>query len=143
MIPKKALDYLMQLGRQRGALEIDDIRQVLEVDTMTTEELADVVARLDEAGIPVEIDPALLAPRPPKMTPHEARPASESLRRSEQPSSGRHPLSKLESSVTAARGNLGRSVGQARKHVQGPPAIFVVVVALVLVLLALGVWRFV
>ena len=32
--------------------------------------------------------------------------------------------------------------GQARKHVQGPAAIFVIVAALILLLLALGVWRF-
>jgi hypothetical protein len=40
----------MQLGRRRGGLQIDDIRQALPVDTMTIEELADVVARLEEAG---------------------------------------------------------------------------------------------
>ncbi len=68
MISKTPLDDLMQLGRQRGALEIDDIRQVLEVDTMPPEELADVVVWLDEAGILVEIDPVLLAFRPLRMT---------------------------------------------------------------------------
>jgi Sigma-70 factor, region 1.1 len=56
MISTTAVDHLMQLGRRRGGLHIDDIRQVLPVDTMTIEELADVVARLEEAGIAFEID---------------------------------------------------------------------------------------
>jgi len=41
MISTTAVDHLMQLGRRRGGLHIDHIRQVLPVDTMTIEELAD------------------------------------------------------------------------------------------------------
>jgi len=54
MISTTAIDHLMQLGRRRSGLHIDDIRQVLPVDTMTIEELADVVARLEEAGIEID-----------------------------------------------------------------------------------------
>jgi Sigma-70 factor, region 1.1 len=62
MISTTAVDRLMQLGRRRGGLEIDDIRQALPIDAMTIEELADVMARLEEAGISVEIDAGLLSP---------------------------------------------------------------------------------
>jgi hypothetical protein len=62
MISTTAVDRLMQLGRRRGGLEIDDIRQALPIDTMTIEELADVMARLEKAGISVEIDAGLLSP---------------------------------------------------------------------------------
>lgn len=50
----------MEMGRQRGGLDIDDIRRALPVDTMSIEELSDVLAHLEEAGIPVEIDSVLL-----------------------------------------------------------------------------------
>ena len=70
MISTTAIDRLMQLGRRRGGLEIDDIRQALPVDTMTVEELADVVARLEEAGISVEIDTGLLTPHHRKTALH-------------------------------------------------------------------------
>jgi MFS superfamily sulfate permease-like transporter len=63
MISTTAVDRLIQLGRRQGGLEIKDIRQALPIDTMTIEELADVVVRLEEAGISVEIDAALLTPR--------------------------------------------------------------------------------
>ena len=43
----------MEMGRQRGSLDIDDIRRTQPVDTMSIEELADVLARVEEAGIPV------------------------------------------------------------------------------------------
>ena len=45
MISTTAVDRLMQLGRRRGGLQIDDIRQALPVDTMAIEELADVTFR--------------------------------------------------------------------------------------------------
>jgi Sigma-70 factor, region 1.1 len=67
MISTTAVDRLIQLGRRRGGLQIDDIRQALPVDTMTIEELADVVARLEEAGIAVEIDAGMLTPHHRKM----------------------------------------------------------------------------
>jgi hypothetical protein len=34
----------MEMGRQRGGLDIDDIRRALPVDTMSIEELSDVLA---------------------------------------------------------------------------------------------------
>jgi Sigma-70 factor, region 1.1 len=73
----------MQLGRRRGGLQIDDIRQALPVDTMTIEELADVVARLEEAGIAVEIDAGMLTPHRGKMTLPEVNPTPEPTRHSE------------------------------------------------------------
>jgi hypothetical protein len=55
----------------------------LPVDTMTIEELADVVARLEEAGIAVEIDAGMLTPHRRKMTLPEVNPTPEPTRHSE------------------------------------------------------------
>jgi len=60
MILRTAVDRVMQLDWRRGHPTIDDIRQALPVDGVTTADLANMVARVEEAGIPVGTDPALL-----------------------------------------------------------------------------------
>jgi len=143
MISATALEYLMRLGRQRGALGIDDIRQVLQVDTMRMEDLADAVARLEDAGISVEIDPALLARRREETSPAEVTLASMPLQRSGQAAEADHRLSNLSSSITMARGVLSPSARPTGKHAQGSAVIFVLATALILLVLVLGVWHFV
>jgi Sigma-70 factor, region 1.1 len=53
---------LIRIGRERGALTIDDLRTALPVELMTPEELADAVMRLEDAGVPVELDEWLARP---------------------------------------------------------------------------------
>jgi hypothetical protein len=53
---------LLQLGKQQGGLTPHDLQQVLDVERLSTDELSDMLVRLDQAGVSVEIDPALLAP---------------------------------------------------------------------------------
>ena len=143
MIPAPALEPLMRLGRQRGVLDIDDIRQVLRVDTMSMEDLADAVARLEDAGISVEIDPALLARRREETSPQEAALAAVPLQRSEQTAEAHHRLSELKSSITTARGDLSPSTRPTGKHAQGSAVIFVLAAALILLILVLDVRHFV
>ena len=143
MISTTGFDRLIQLGRRRGGLEIDDIRQALPVDTMTIEELADVVARLEEAGISVEIDPALLTPRHRKSTLHEAKPTTEPSRPSEQPTTAHVRPSRLASSGNGARANSSRTRGPGRTDVKMSGTIFVIVAALILLIFAFSVWRFI
>ena len=57
-----ALTDLMSLARGRGSLTMEDLQNALPVDRMTEQEMAHVLARLDEAGFDVEIDPTLLLP---------------------------------------------------------------------------------
>ncbi len=52
---------LLQLGKQQGGLTPHDLQQVLDVELLSTDELSDMLVRLDQAGVSVEIDPALLA----------------------------------------------------------------------------------
>ncbi len=60
MILSTAFDRVMQLAWRRGRPTIDDIRQAMPVDGVTTEDLGNMVARVRKAGIPVGTDPALL-----------------------------------------------------------------------------------
>ncbi len=133
----------MEMGRQRGGVDIDDIRRVLPVDTMSIEELSDVLAQLEEAGIPVEIDSVLLTPRHPKMTPREVKPTTEPSRRSERTTAAQGRLTILASSIKAATENSSRTPGSAHPYVQNSGTIFVIAAALILILLALVVWRFI
>jgi hypothetical protein len=55
-------ERLQELGKQQGGLTPNDLHQVLDVDRLSTDELSDMLVRLEQAGVSVEIDPALLAP---------------------------------------------------------------------------------
>jgi len=39
-----------------------DLQQVLDIERLSTVELSDMLVRLDQAGVSVEINPALLVP---------------------------------------------------------------------------------
>ncbi|MDQ6734012.1 MAG: RNA polymerase sigma factor region1.1 domain-containing protein [Nitrospirota bacterium] len=138
-----AVESLMETGRQRGGLEIDDIRRALPVDAMSIEELADVLARLEEAGISVEIDPALLTGRHRKMTLRGAKPATEPPQHSERMTVDHGRLAILASSIKAARDNSSRAPGPAQPYVKRSGTIFVIAAVLILALLTIVVWRFV
>ena len=142
MISTAEVDRLIQLGRRQGGLEIEDIRQALPIDTMTIEELADVVVRLEEAGISVEIDAALLTPRHQKMALPEVKPTPEPSRESERAMTADPRLLNLASSIKAAKENSSRIRGSTHPYVQKSATIFILVAALILFLIALGVWRF-
>jgi hypothetical protein len=141
MISTTAVDRLMQLGRRRGGLEIDDIRHALPIDTMTIEELADVVARLEEAGISVEIDAGLLTPHHRKTALPEVKPTPEPSRASERATTAHPRLLSLASSIKAAKENA-RTRESTHPYVQKSATIFILAAALILFLIALGVWRF-
>ena len=51
------------MGRQRGYITLDQIKSVLPVEQMTGEEVAGAMARLELAGIDIQIDPELLRSR--------------------------------------------------------------------------------
>jgi hypothetical protein len=58
-----ALIDLISVARRRGSLTMEDLRKALPLDSMTVEEISHVIARLDQAGFDLEIDPTLLLPR--------------------------------------------------------------------------------
>lgn len=137
-ISTAAFDRLMQLGRS-GGLEIDDIRHALPVDTMTVEELADVLARLEQAGISVEIDPALLTPRHQKRAVNAIKPATDPLPHNETATTAHARLANLASSIKAASENAHRA--PTVKYTESSTTIFVIVIALFVFILALWIWQ--
>ena len=67
MAGHSSYERLLELGREQGGLTGHDLQRVLPIDRMSMDELSEVLARLEDAGITVEIDPALFsrAPRNP------------------------------------------------------------------------------
>jgi hypothetical protein len=55
-----ALTDLLSLARRRGTLTMEDLQMALPANSMTEQEIAHVIARLDEAGFEVEIGSPLL-----------------------------------------------------------------------------------
>lgn len=135
------LDRLIDTGRQRGGLEIDDIRQALPIDTMSIEEISNVLVRLEEAGIPVEIDPAMLT-RHRQMSLPEIKSTAEPARQNEQTKTPQDRLSILAASIKAATENSSFTREPAPPYPKKSATVFVLVAALILLLIVWGVWRF-
>lgn len=140
MISTTLVDRLIETGRQQGGLEVNDIRRALPVDTMSAEELAEVLARVEEAGISVEIDSALLTPRHRNLMPH-LTPATGPKLDSGQATKAHDRLTNLAFSIKKA-GESSYTGRPTQGSLQKPATIFVIAAAMVLVLLALVVWRF-
>lgn len=133
----------MEMGRQRDGLDVDDIRRALPVDAMSIEELADVLARVEEAGISVEIESTLLTPRHRKMMPHDAQPVTKPSGHTERATTGHDRLSILASSIKAVRENSSTPRGPAQPYIKNSGTIFVIAALLILALLTIVVWQFV
>lgn len=69
-IDEAILTKLVAGARQRGSISLEDLRKELPIDSMTIEDISVVLARLDEAGFDLEIDPALLSSTHPASPPH-------------------------------------------------------------------------
>jgi hypothetical protein len=77
---RATLDRLVALGRSQGGLTPDDLRRALPVDRMSAEDIAMVLIELEEAGISVDPDEALLLsgrPLPPAGTVRLPEPRAE------------------------------------------------------------------
>jgi hypothetical protein len=142
MIPTTAFDSLVQLGRRQGGLTIDDIRQALPIDDMTIEEIADMVARLEEVGIPVEIDAGLLT-RPHRKTalPYD-KSTPELSRHNDRATNSHTRLLSIASSIKAARDKSYKSSRPAGKFIQRSGTIVVIAAIFILFLLVLGFRQF-
>jgi hypothetical protein len=66
-LDSNTLDRLISLGRERGHLTTEDLRASLPVESMSAEEIAQVVVHLEETGVPVELEENLLSPDPRAM----------------------------------------------------------------------------
>ncbi|MCB5175122.1 MULTISPECIES: RNA polymerase sigma factor region1.1 domain-containing protein [Microvirga] len=62
-IDRNTLEGLIALGRQRGRLTNQDLQAALPTESMSVEDVALIVVELEEAGVPVDLEDSLLAPR--------------------------------------------------------------------------------
>jgi len=56
------LRSLVERRRVRGLLVTTALREVLPIDSMSVEQLADIISFLQDAGVEVDVDPGLLGP---------------------------------------------------------------------------------
>jgi hypothetical protein len=50
------IERVLAIGRKRGSLTVAELNRLLPVERMAPEEIARVIARIEEAGIAVEVD---------------------------------------------------------------------------------------
>jgi hypothetical protein len=62
-IDQVAIDNLIEIARLRGRVSTDDIRHAVPIDEMDAADIADIIVRLEDAGVSVDIDPSLLSPK--------------------------------------------------------------------------------
>jgi hypothetical protein len=62
-VAEAVVDRLIARGRDRGRLDPADIGAEVPLDRLTVVDMADLVDRLDDAGIVLDIDPRLLVAR--------------------------------------------------------------------------------
>jgi len=104
-------ERLLELGREQGGLTAQDLQRVLPIDQMSMDEISDVLARLDDAGITIEIDPALLSPA-------SRNPALGRLNTSTP--LPKHTEARAQDPVTPAKPDTGPYSGPSRPQ---PPAV--------------------
>jgi hypothetical protein len=132
-MPTDAFERLLQLGRERGRLQLEDVKQILPVDSIPVEELANILVRLEQAGIAVELDDDLLVPRHPGISPNVVSGAAPG---EGMPSRGNSPADlRASSNATPIR-----SAPSANPADDTSGTIYVAVAAVILVLIVVGVW---
>ena len=138
MFPSKAFDRLVQAGKLDGGLKISDLGRLLPIETMTADEIAEVLADLEGVGIPVAMDAELEAPyhRKPvsnsKVMPEPASPSNAQVR-------AQARLEALAASIKD-RGLQNRAPQHQRSKQSGTA--FVVAAGLILIVMAVVVWNF-
>ena len=69
MIDERTLEELIKIGRTNGRITTEDVRRVVPIGLVPLEEIASLILQLEEAGIELDLDPALLRPGPGRPVP--------------------------------------------------------------------------
>jgi hypothetical protein len=133
---RATLDRLIILGRSQGGLGPDDLRRALPVDRMSAEDIAMVLIELEEAGIPVDPDEALLPsggrPLPPSGTVRLPEP---------KPAEGATPALESPPAATAAPApNPREAAPEPARGGAHRAVVWAGLAALVLALVVLALW---
>jgi hypothetical protein len=62
-VDEATLNQFIVTARKRGTVSIDELRYAFSIEAMDAEDVAAIVARLEEADVSVEIDPKLFSPK--------------------------------------------------------------------------------
>jgi hypothetical protein len=62
-MPDSTYERLLQLGKQQGGLTTDDLQRVLDLERLSLDQVSEMLLRLEDAGVSVDIEPAILKPR--------------------------------------------------------------------------------
>jgi hypothetical protein len=138
MSPQKAFDRLVQLGMRAGSLRVSDLGRVLPIETMTVDEITEVVARLEGAGISVEIDAELEAPSHRKATSNsKAIPKQSSL-------SGAKSVdhARLEALASSIKAKELQTRAPQHQGIKESGTVFVIAAAVILIVLVMVAWGF-
>jgi Sigma-70 factor, region 1.1 len=137
MVVTANLDRIVEMGRRRGGLTVEDLSKHLPIETLSPTELAEVLATIENAGVTVEIDPALLRGRPRAVNdvPGAQLPPSAA----ETPRDDQERLSKLDSSIRHSKHQAEQSRG--RDQYKGGTA-FLAIAVVICILLMIGLWLF-
>lgn len=63
-LDRTTLDRLIDIGRRKGHLTTEDLRESLPVESMSADDIALVVVHLEELGVAVELEDSLISPDP-------------------------------------------------------------------------------
>jgi hypothetical protein len=110
------IDRAVAAGRHRGMLAAEELASLLPIDSMTADEIAIAVARIEDSGVEVELDPELLQPRrdtgtaarPPLAAPEEpvppvdVRPTAAPRQELPAQAAGRRPITRWVTPAVAA-----------------------------------------
>jgi hypothetical protein len=138
MSRQDAFDRLVQLGMRAGRLRVSDLGRILPIETMTVNEITEIVARLEGAGIAVEIDAELEAPSHRK-----AASDSEAIPKQSSPSGA---MSLDHARLQALASSIKAKELQARspqpQGIKESGTVFVIAAAGILIGLVLVAWGF-
>jgi hypothetical protein len=140
------VDKLTRLADGRGALSAAELRRVVPVETMTVEDIAALIAELEERGVTVAIDAALLSSRHAVLPETRAAAAGRPRIETQPPAPSVKPVAST-SAPAAASGPAAASSPPARSGTATQPsqravAIAVLAAAVVVVMLVALVWAF-
>jgi hypothetical protein len=133
-IDEANLTKLLADARQRGSVSLEDLRKELPIDSMAIEDISVVLARLDEAGFDLDIDPALLSSTHHAPPPHETtipKPEQAGL-----PETETAPQKQPSTFPTATGGTIKKAPAARRSKAVLSPSMLPWILAFAIILLA-------
>jgi len=129
------LERLIAIGKRRGGLTVDDLQRHLPLEALSPAKLAEVLAVIEDAGVTVEIDPALTEGRPRKPAGRPTPPPASAEAASE---GGRQRIAALESSIQSSKARAARAPHAFYQYRGGTAFLGAALVACIMLLI--GLW---